>query len=68
MSGKATIVYDDDLHFYREPGDSHHVYLQMRGTHYEVGYNRVMVPIPIHIWEVIRKQGGPDLSLTDLYG
>ncbi len=66
MSSKATIVYDDDFHLYREPGDRHHVYLQMRGTHHEAGYNRVMVPIPIHIWEVIRKQGGPDLSLAGL--
>jgi len=68
MSSKATIVYGDDFHFYCQPGDRNHVYLQMRGTHYEAGYNRVVIPIPVHIWEVIRRRGGPDLSpagLTD---
>jgi hypothetical protein len=40
------------------------VYLLLKGTHYEAGYNRVVVPIPIHIWEVIRKQGAADLSLA----
>jgi hypothetical protein len=65
MSTKSTIVYDDDFHFYHELGDERNVYLELRGTHFEAGYNRVMVPIPIHIWEVIRRFGGVDLSLAD---
>ena len=66
MSGKASLAYDDDFHLYREVGDNRHVYLQLNGTYYQAVYNRVTVPIPIHIWEVIRKQGGPDLSLAGL--
>ena len=42
-----------------------HVYLELEDTHSEAGYNRVMVPFPIHIWEVIRHQGGADLSLAE---
>jgi hypothetical protein len=64
MSTKATIVYGKTFHFYNECLDNQHVYLELEGTHYEAGYNRVMVPIPIHIWEVIRHQGGADLSLA----
>lgn len=29
---------------------------------FEASYNRVMVPIPVHIWEVIRQYPGLDLS------
>jgi|SRR5579871_688174 len=65
MSTKSTIVYDETFHFYHKLGDTHHVYLELRGTHFEAHYNRVLVPIPIHIWEVIRAEGGVDLSLAD---
>lgn len=65
MSTKSTLVYGDDFHFYRELFDDKHVYLEMNGTHFEAGYNRVMVPIPVHIWEVIRTQRGIDMSLVD---
>ena len=64
MSTKATIVYDEDFHFYLEAGDQRHVYLQLKGAHFEAGYNRIMVPIPISVWEVIRKHGAADLSLA----
>lgn len=65
MSTKATIVYGKTFHFYHECLDNQHVYLELEGTHFEAGYNRVMVPIPIHIWEVIRHEGGADLSLAN---
>ncbi len=65
MSTKSTLAYGDSFHFYEEVLDEHYVYLELQGVNYEAGYNRVMVPIPIHIWEVIRKYGAPDLSLVD---
>lgn len=65
MSTKSTLAYGDSFHFYEEVLDEHYVYLELQGVNYEAGYNRVMVPIPIHIWEVIRKHGAPDLSLVD---
>ncbi len=51
--------------FMKKCAKEHYVYLELQGVNYEAGYNRVMVPIPIHIWEVIRKYGAPDLSLVD---
>lgn len=63
MSTKMTLAYGDTFHFYQEVLDEHYVYLELQEVKYETNYNRVMVPIPIHIWEVIRKLGVPDLSL-----
>ena len=66
MSTKSTIIYGKTFHFYEECFDNQHVYLELEGTHFEAGYNHVMVPIPIHIWESIRHYGAPDLSLAAL--
>lgn len=63
MSTKMTLADGDTFHFYQEVLDEHYVYLELEGVKYEANYNRVMVPIPIHIWEFIRKLGAPDLSL-----
>ncbi len=64
MSTKTTLAYGDTFHFYQEVLDEHYVYLELQGVKYEANYNRVMVPIPIHTWEVIRKLGAPNLSLV----
>src|ERR1700744_4370957 len=65
MSTKCTIVHGDQFHFYHEVLDDDHVYLELDTTHFEAGYGRVMVPIPIHIWETIRHHGGAQLGLAD---
>jgi hypothetical protein len=65
MSTKATIAYGKNFHFYHEVLDDQYVYLELEGVPFEASYNRVIVPIPIHIWEVIRKYPGVDLSLVD---
>jgi hypothetical protein len=65
MSTKCTIVHGDSFHFYHEVFDDDHVYLELDTTHFEAGYGRVMVPIPIHIWETIRYLGGAQLDLVD---
>jgi len=41
------------------------VYLELEQVQFEASYNRVMVPIPVHIWEVIRQYPGIDLSWAD---
>lgn len=66
MSTKCTIAHGDNFHFYRECLDDDHMYLEIEGTNFEAGYNRVMVPIPVHIWEVIRKTQGVRLDLVGL--
>ncbi len=65
MSTKCTIAHGENFHFYHEVLDDEHVYLELKTTHFEAGYCRVMLPIPIHIWEAIRHLGGAQLDLAD---
>ena len=65
MSTKSTIACAENFHLYREVLDDDHVYLQLETTHFEAGYGRVMIPIPMHVWETIRQLGGADLDLVD---
>ena len=62
MSTKITVAYGNNFHFYRECLDEDFIYLELEGVEFEAGYNRVMMPIPVHIWEVIRKYEGVNLS------
>jgi len=65
MSTKFTIAHGDEFHFYNEVFDYDHVYLELNTTHFEAAYGRVMVPVPIHIWETIRHLGGARFDLID---
>ena len=65
MSTKATIAYGPNFHLYHEALDEDYVYLELEGVHFEASYQRVMVPIPVHIWEIIRRYPGIDLSFVD---
>ena len=65
MSTKATIAHGPNFHFYHDLLDEDHVYLEVEGTQFEASYGRVMVPIPVHIWEVIRRHPGVDLQLAN---
>jgi hypothetical protein len=65
MSTKSTIAYGNNFHFYHEVLDDNHVYLELEGMEFEAGYGRVMVSIPIHIWEVIRHLGEARLDLVN---
>ena len=65
MSTKFTVAYGKDFEFYKESWDEKSVYLRLETTHYEAGYGRVLVEIPIHIWEVIRRRGRADFALAD---
>lgn len=65
MSTKSTVAYGPNFHLYREALDENFIYLELEGVQFEASYNRVMVPIPVHIWEVIRQYQGVDLSWAD---
>ncbi|WP_017300350.1 hypothetical protein [Nodosilinea nodulosa] len=65
MSTKSTIAYGPTFHFYHEALDDSYVYLELEQVQFEASYNRVMVPIPVHIWEVIRQYPGVDFSWAD---
>lgn len=65
MSTKSTVAHGPNFHLYQEAFDDDHIYLELEGVQFEAAYNRVMVPIPVHIWEVIRTYHGVDLSFAD---
>jgi hypothetical protein len=65
MSTKSTIVSGPTFHLYHELADEDAVYLELEGVRFEASYNRVVVPIPVHIWEVIRDYAGVDLSWAE---
>src|SRR5262245_24472310 len=65
MSTKSTIVSGPTFHLYHDLADEDTVYLELDGVPFEASYNRVIVPIPVHIWELIRAYAGVDLSLVD---
>ena len=62
MSTKVTVAYGENFHLYKEILDENFIYLEVEGVQFEASYNRVMIPIPVHIWEVIRQYEGTDLS------
>jgi hypothetical protein len=62
MSTKSTIAYGRNFHLYHEALDEDYVYLELEGTKFEASNNRVMVSIPVHVWEVIRRYPGIDLK------
>lgn len=62
MSTKSTVAYGKNFHLYKEALDEDFIYLELEGVQFEASYNRVMMPIPVHIWEVIRQYEGTDLS------
>ena len=65
MSTRSTLAYGPGFHLYHEVMDEDYVYLRVEGTQFEAGYGQVMVPIPVHVWEVIRRHPGVDLGLAD---
>lgn len=65
MTVKATLAYGKNFHFYHEGLDNNHVYLELEEVSYDAGYRRLMVAIPIDIWEVIRGLGAANLDLVD---
>jgi hypothetical protein len=65
MTIKATLAYGRNFHFYHEALDNNHVYLELEDVNYDSGYRRVMVAVPIDVWEVIRGLGAANLDLAD---
>jgi hypothetical protein len=58
-----------DFHFYTETFDDEAVFLELIGgcaAGFEAGPNRVVVRIPIEIWEVIRQRGAAYTDWADM--
>ena len=65
MSTRVTLAYGRDFQFYRELFDDEHLCLELETTHYEASYGRILVEIPVHIWEVIRRRGRAEFDLAN---
>jgi len=66
MPPKVTIAYGKNFHFYRETQEQNYVYLELEDAPYEAGYLRVMIAIPVDIWETIRNLGATRLELINI--
>lgn len=62
MSTKCSIAHGTGFHLYNEVFDEKHVFLQLDKADFEVTPDRVMVKLPLHVWEYIRGFPGADLS------
>lgn len=65
MSTKNSLAYGPSFHLYQELFDDNNIYLEMEGTHFEATYNRIRLPIPVHIWEVIRRIASVSFDYAD---
>lgn len=65
MTIKTSLAYGKNFHFYQEAYNNNYVYLELEDIPYDAGYRRVMIAIPIDIWETIRGLGGANLDLVN---
>ena len=66
MSTRATLSHGPTFHLFEEVFDEEHVYLELTDTDFEVTPGRVLVQVPLAIWEVIRVHSPYDARLADL--
>lgn len=62
MSTKSSIACGPNFHFYHEAFEQDAVYLELEQAYFEASPDKVVVAIPVVIWEVIRQYAGADLS------
>jgi hypothetical protein len=62
---KTTLAYGRNFHFYQEGSNNDYVYLELEDAPYDAGYRRIMIAIPIDVWEVIRSLGETHLELVN---
>jgi DNA-binding Lrp family transcriptional regulator len=62
---KTTLAYGRNFHFFQERLESNFVYLELEDVPYDAGYRRIMIAIPVDVWEVIRNLGEVRLDLVD---
>ena len=66
MSTKCSIAHGTGFHLYNEVFDEKHVFLQLDKADFEVTPDRVMVKLPLYVWEYIRCFPGADLSYANV--
>lgn len=65
MSTKSSLAAGPSFHLYLNALEESNIYLELADTHFEAGYNRVLVPIPVHVWEFIRRYPSMNFEYAD---
>jgi hypothetical protein len=65
MTVKTTLAYGRNFHFYLQAHENNYVYLELEDVPYEVGYRRVMVALPVDVWETLRGLAATQLDLIN---
>lgn len=65
MSTKSSLAHGPNFHLYAEMFDDNNVYLELENVHFEAAHNRVVVPIPVQVWEFIRRYPGISFEYAD---
>jgi hypothetical protein len=65
MAIKTTLAYGRNFHFYVQAHENNYVYLELEDIPYEVGYRRVMIALPVDVWETLRGLAATQLDLIN---
>lgn len=65
MTVKTTLAYGRNFHFYLQAHENNYVYLELEDVPYEVGYRRVMLALPVDVWETLRGLAATQLDLIN---
>ncbi len=65
MSTKSTVAYGPDFHLYREIFDEENIFLEVSNAHFEASPGRVVVAVPLAVWEFSRRFSAIDLDAAD---
>lgn len=63
MTVRTTLAYGRNFHFYLQAHENNYVYLELEDVPYEVGYRRVMIALPVDVWETLRGLAATQLDL-----
>jgi hypothetical protein len=65
MTVRTTLAYGRNFHFYVQAHENNYVYLELEDIPYEVGYRRVMIALPVDVWETLRGLAATSLNLIN---
>lgn len=65
MAVRTTLAYGRNFHFYLQAHENNYVYLELEDVPYEVGYRRVMIALPVDVWETLRGLAATQLDLVN---
>lgn len=65
MTVRTTLAYGRNFHFYLQAHENNYVYLELEDVPYEAGYRRVMLALPVDVWETLRGLAATQLELVN---